>query len=132
MKSFIVKLKHGKLKWCVLCAGKGGRYQICRYFHWFQIKMKTLYLNLGQLLGYLVGMKILKGVEATERAETKCHPTRHDWCLIYKPLRFRPVRWRGGLVVSMLDYESWGREFKSHRGQELLTSKKAASESTQL
>jgi len=39
---------------------------------------------------------------------------------------------RGGLVVSTLDYGFWGREFKSHRGQELLTPKKAASESTQL
>jgi len=39
---------------------------------------------------------------------------------------------RGGLVVSSLDNGSWGREFKSHRGQELLSSKKAASELTQL
>jgi len=44
----------------------------------------------------------------------------------------KKVRRRGGLVVSTLDYESWGREFKSHRRKELLTSKKAASESTQL
>jgi len=35
-------------------------------------------------------------------------------------------------VVGRLDYGSCGREFKSHRGLELLTSKKAASESTQL
>jgi len=30
----------------------------------------------------------------------------------------------GGLVVSTLDYGSSGREFKSHRGQELLTLQK--------
>jgi len=30
---------------------------------------------------------------------------------------------RGGLVVSTLDYGSWGRELKSYLGQELLTSK---------
>jgi len=39
---------------------------------------------------------------------------------------------RGGLVVSTLDYVSWGCEFKSHWGLELLTSKKAASESSTL
>jgi len=38
---------------------------------------------------------------------------------------------RGGVVVSMRDYESWGCESKSHRGLEWLTSKKAGSESTQ-
>jgi len=38
---------------------------------------------------------------------------------------------RGALVVSTLDYRSWGREFKSHRGKELLTSKKDTFESTQ-
>jgi len=39
---------------------------------------------------------------------------------------------RGGLVVCMLNYGSWGYEFKSHQEHELWTSKKAASESTQL
>jgi len=38
----------------------------------------------------------------------------------------------GGLVVSTLDYASWGREFKSNQELELCTSKKAAYESTQL
>jgi len=37
----------------------------------------------------------------------------------------------GSVVVSALDYESWGCEFKSNWVLELLTSKKVASESIQ-
>jgi len=41
-------------------------------------------------------------------------------------LYYKFSKGRGRLVVCTLDYESWGREFKSYRGHELLTSKKAA------
>jgi len=51
---------------------------------------------------------------------------------IYSVLTLRWSRKSGSVVVSALDSGPWGREFKARRGRELLTSKKAASESTQL